>query len=115
MLTGITHQIESLPQHEGEETADETMRSGAPIAGRGRPSAAQREGQGKTAKARGAAATGAAIAALPAALSTLSQIDADGGAWRKRNATFGVNRSGVRESTTPNSRPRGNSGREEQC
>ena len=72
MLAGIVHQIESLPQHEGEETADERAERSAIVATR-QAIAAQREGEAKRQR-EALQRLDAAIAALPAPFD-LSQIE----------------------------------------
>ena len=72
MLAGIIHQIESLPQHEGEETADERAERSAIVATR-QAIAAQREGEAKRQR-ESLQRLDAAIAALPAPFD-VSQIE----------------------------------------
>jgi exonuclease SbcC len=72
MLAGIIHQIESLPQHEGDETADERGERSAIVATR-QAIAAQREGEAKRQR-EALQRLDAAIAALPAPFD-VSQIE----------------------------------------
>ncbi|HEY3253368.1 MAG TPA: hypothetical protein VGJ91_05450 [Polyangiaceae bacterium] len=73
MLAGIVHQIESLPPHEGEETADERAERGAIVATR-QAIAAQREGEAKRQRESLQRLDAAIAAALPAPFDA-SQIE----------------------------------------